>query len=248
MIILNAGVPRSGTVLVNAIVRELLIRNGISARQFDPHEQELSMLLSQLRERRRYQWQVFLIHTHSWGERSKRLLEGMERFLVGFATYRDPRDVCVSLMRLHEHTFERALKLTGGYYKYFEATCRDVSLMQIPYELLVAEKHAHIFQIARHLGFQLRLDALAAIDEATSVDRHRTVMEEVKSGKREGVISRPNPTRTILEDRETLINDRHIQSGVVGRWRTELTAEQQARVNEVFRPILDTYGYPVDDG
>jgi hypothetical protein len=240
---LNAGVPRSGTVLVSAIVRELLARNGIRARQFDAHEQELSNLLRQLRERRRYQWQVFSIHTHSWGDRPKRLLENIEPFVVGFATYRDPRDVCVSLMKLHDCEFEQGLELTGAYYKYFGALCRDLPVMRIPYELLVTEKHSHIFRIAQHLGLPVKLDALSEIAEATSIERHRAVMEEVRSGKRQDIISRPNPTRILREDKETLINDRHIQSGVMGRWRTELTSKQQERANEVFKPILKTYGY-----
>lgn len=68
-------------------------------------------------------------------------------------------------------------------------------------------------------------------------------MEQVQAGTRKKLAHRKNRKRVLVEDKETLINDRHIQSGSAGRWKTELTVEQQQMATERFAPILKRYGY-----
>ena len=50
MIVLNAGVPRSGTVLVNAILRELFALRKVPVAQANPHGAALPQLLARLIE------------------------------------------------------------------------------------------------------------------------------------------------------------------------------------------------------
>ena len=148
-------------------------------------------------------------------------------------------------MRLHDHDFETAARLVISAFDTFEATVNDCRPMVIPYELLAADRKSHIFQISRHLGFWPSLDAVTRIDAATSVDRHRAVMEKVQTRAIEGLTHRRNTNRILVEDSNTLINDRHIQSGAVGRWRQELSAEDQNEANDRFADLVRRYGYAV---
>ncbi len=116
--------------------------------------------------------------------------------------------------------------------------------MILPYERLVADKPGYIFQIAQRLGFWLGHDQVDRIDEATSVDRHKEVMRKVQAGEMEDLLHRPNSNRVLVEDPKTLINDRHIQSGVSGRWRHELSDLDQQNASRQFADLLKRYGYP----
>lgn len=244
MIVLNAGVPRSGTVLVNAILRQIYLRAGRRIGQSNPQGPFLPKLIRRLRDTGEDRSRTTLVHTHSWDEETAALLAEVAP-LVGFACYRDPRDVAVSLMRLHDHALSTAVATTLHGFRAFEAVMRDRRVMAIPYELLVSEKRSHIFQIGRRLGFWLGLDVVVAIDRDTSADRHARLMEQVRAGTLPALVHRQGMNRVVVEDRETLINDRHIQSGAVGRWRSELTPEQQVDANERFAEIIRRYGYPV---
>ena len=246
MIIFNAGVPRSGTVLVNAILRQIFEVNGTRIAQANPHGVELPKLIRHLQQTGQDRHKTVLVHTHSWDAETARLVAGSP-FVTGFINYRDPRDVCVSLMKLHEHDFEAASKMVLGSFNIFEAAVRDADLMVIPYELLITGKPGHIFQIARRLGYFPRMDQIAQIDEATSVDRHKAVMEKVQTGEMDGLARRQNTHRVLVEDPKTLINDRHIQSGASGRWRDELGEQEQKEAMQVFGPLLKRYGYSTGD-
>ncbi|MEM6663337.1 MAG: sulfotransferase domain-containing protein [Pseudomonadota bacterium] len=242
MIILNAGVPRSGTVLVNAIVRAVLSAQGAVSQQLNPHANELPHLIRRIQTEGVDRLRNFLVHTHSWDDETSAMLQA-SRHLVAFGNYRDPRDVAVSLMKLHDLDFDIALEATERYFTGFGRMTREIDLMVVPYELLVGGKRAMIFQIASHLGVWLTLERVAAIDAETSVDRHKAVMEKVQSGEGDNLKTRENRHRTLVEDGTTLINDRHIQSGAHGRWRTELSADQQSAAQERFAPLLKRYGY-----
>lgn len=245
MIVLNAGVPRSGTVLVNAILRQLFQRSGVAAQQANPHGEELPRIVRHLQQSGQDRHRTTLIHTHSWSGETGRLLRGSPH-AVGFANYRDPRDVCASLMRLHDHDFDTAATMTEHAFTHFQATTQESDVMVIPYERLVADAEGHIFQIARRLGLWPGLDAVAEIAEATSVKAHRKVMEQVQAGALDSLRQRQNRNRVLVEDSATLINDRHIQSGQSGRWRSDFDSDQQGVANERFAPLIRRYGYPPD--
>ena len=244
MIVFNAGVPRSGTVLVNAILRQIFEANGIRIAQANPHGEALPRLIRTLQRTAQDRYKTVLVHTHSWDAEAARLTRGSP-FVTGFINYRDPRDVCVSLMRLHDHDFETAAKMTLASFRIFDAMAHEEDLMVLPYERLVADKPGHIFQIAHRLGFWLGQDQVDRIDAETSVDRHKAVMEKVQAGETEGLARRNNTNRVLVEDPKTLINDRHIQSGASGRWRRELSDADQTAANECFADLLKRYGYPV---
>lgn len=244
MIIFNAGVPRSGTVLVNAILRQIFEANGIRIAQANPHGEALPRLIRTLQRTAQDRYKTVLVHTHSWDGETDAMLRGSP-FVTGFVNYRDPRDVCVSLMRLHDHDFDTAARMTLGAFQTFDTMAHQTDLMILPYERLIADKPGHIFQIAQRLGFWLGQDQVDRIDDATSVDRHKAVMEKVQAGTIDGLARRQNTNRVLVEDPKTLINDRHIQSGASGRWRQELSEADQNAANERFADLLKRYGFPV---
>lgn len=242
MIIFNAGVPRSGTVLVNAMIRTLLAQTGTGVIQTNPHGPQLPALTRQLRRQGHYRHQPVLVHTHSWDRDTQRMLTG-DPHVLAFANYRDPRDVCVSVMALHELTFEDACQAVPEYFQAFEALVHALDAMVIPYEMLVRAHETHCFQIARRLGLWPGFDQVRQAVEKTSIERHRRIMQDVRDGRVADVTERENRHRLFREHRMTLISDRHIQSGAVGRWREELSEEQQEAANAAFEAILDRYGY-----
>ena len=242
MIILNAGVPRSGTVLVNAMIRALLKKAGVRTVQSNPHGAELAQLIVRLRRNGDDRLRTVLVHTHSWDRDAERLIVGNPN-VVAFANYRDPRDACVSLMQLHDQGLEDAIRVITSYFQQFEATAMTTNALVIPYEMLVQAREAFAFQIARRLGLWPTFAQIDEVIEETSLERHRKVMEDVREGRTDSVVERQNRKRILREDRLTLINDRHIQSGATGRWRQEIPKERHDEVTEAFAPILNRYGY-----
>ena len=237
MIILNAGVPRSGTVLVNAILRELLRRRGVAARPINAHDAELPRLVQACGPS---EPSVLLVHTHSWDRESAASLRGAG--CIAFANHRDPRDVCVSLMRLHDHDFEAAAEMVLAAFAAFEALRRDLPVTELAYERLVADRRGHILRIAERLGYAPSPAEVGEVDRATSLARHRRVMAQVRAETLPVLVERRNRNRVLLEDPETLISDRHIQSGRPGRWRAELDPGQQAEAAALFADLLPRYG------
>lgn len=242
MIILNAGIPRSGTVLVNAILRQILKITGAPVSQANPHGDELPRVIRGLQRSGKDKHRSVLLHLHTWHAEATRLLSDSP-FVTGFINFRDPRDVCVSLMRLHDHDLETAAEMTTNSFTQFEYIIDALDLMVIPYELMVRDPAAHIFQIGQRLGVWLSMEDIERIQHETSVEKHEAIMKQVQDGKLDSLQKRPNRNRTLVEDTRSLINDRHIQSGVSGRWRTELNEADQARLNELFAPLVQRFGY-----
>lgn len=242
MIILNAGIPRSGTVLVNAILRQILKTTGAFVVQGNPHGEELPQLVRDVQRAGKDKYRTVLIHLHTWHHDATRLLADSP-FVTGFINYRDPRDVCVSLMRLHDHDLETAATMTTNAFVHFESTIEALDLMVIPYEFLVRDPGAHIFQIGRRMGLWLGMEEVARIQKETSLKKHEAIMKQVQAGTLDSLQKRPNKNRMLVEDTKSLINDRHIQSGASGRWRSELSEADQAELNEKFAPLLQRFGY-----
>ena len=243
MLILNAGVPRSGTVLVNAMIRGLLKQAGTGTIQVNPHGRELPVMVAEIKRIGQYHHRPVLVHTHSWDRDTRAMLTG-DPHVVALANYRDPRDVCVSLMKLHDLEFDGTMTAVKSYYGAFEAVVRALGAMVIPYELLVTSQRAYCFQIARHLGLWPTFAQVDQVVAETSIDQHRKVMHDVQNGQVPELVERQNRNRVLREDQKTLINDRHIQSGASGRWRSELTDDQQKAATKEFASIIERYGYP----
>lgn len=237
MIVFNAGVPRSGTILVNAILRCLYEGAGLSANFANPVGRHVSFLVKTLIESGQDRRDNTLVHTHDWDCETARLVAG-NASITGFLNRRDPRDVCVSLMVLHDWSFDAAVDMVLHYFAQFEETAAATSWPIIEYETLVSDKPATIRAIAHHLGFRPDAADLRRIDTATSVERHTAIMNKVRDYAAAKSRDLPDGAPTYYEDARTMINHRHIQSGKTGRWREELSAAQQAIATDVFAELI----------
>lgn len=240
MIIFNAGVPRSGTVYVNAIIRHLI---GGPVVQANPHGPELFPTVEQLLGEGNTRAVPAIVHTHSWDPSTSALVRQHDD-IVGFLNYRDPRDACVSMMKMHDLSFDEAASEIVECYSVFEETGAETGWLLIRYENLVTNPVQVVSRIASELGLEGSIEAISSALEASSLDRHRAVMQAVADGRQPSIRQRKNRYRTLHEDAETLITDRHIQSGAIGRWRTELGPDECRYLDQCFAPLLGRYGYP----
>lgn len=241
MIIFNMGIPRSGTVWAFNVFRELWTEKQVpfSTRTMNgPREVEAGLMdLSPIDEA--------IAHFHEITPAVERLAQHDD--VRPFFSYRDPRDVVVSLMGLHDVGFEEAVQMTVRAYQHFSKAVCLPGIMLIPYNHIVEHPEAIIFQMATKLGILLDLQGVRDIAARTAIDRHRRIMNETRetpelSGS-ERVLTVPTGTRHVRIDRLHYITDRHIQSGRNGRWREELELWQQQAVQERFAKLVALLGF-----
>ncbi|MEM9059658.1 MAG: sulfotransferase domain-containing protein [Pseudomonadota bacterium] len=244
MLIINGGLPRSGTVLVGNLARLMVERRGLRWDRYNP--QERRHLPEFLQVVRTYPAEpALIVHTHLIDDAILRAASDRTDARVIW-NIRDPRDCLVSLMRLHDLNLNRALHAMGIYLAHAALVWdSDSKVLKIRYEDLRKDTGSLITAIAIALGFALEPGEAVQLQAATSMDRHRSVMKGL-SETSEQVVTHVTKTRQMREDEVTLINDRHIQSGASGRWKEELAAPEQKRVNEALRPWLDRFGYSMD--
>jgi len=237
MLILSLGVPRSGTILVFNVLREILEHRNIEFRTVNTNYPETTAFL----EKHDFSGNV-LMHAHNVLPAVQKVIP--RRDVITFFNYRDPRDVLVSMMKLHDESFEKCLELTEISFNHLLIARRFPRIMFIPYTQLMSSTEACIFQIAQKLGIFLSLKTVSQIREATSLEAHKKVMQDV-SDRAVSVQVRKNPKRELSESTTHFINDRHIQSGESGRWQRELTAEQQRLATDKFLTLLKQLGFEV---
>jgi hypothetical protein len=238
MLTLSLGVPRSGTILVFNILREILTRRQVEFRSVNANYPETEAFLAQ----HDYKDNV-LMHAHNVLPEVQKALQRPD--VIAFFNYRDPRDMVISMMKLHDYTFEKCMELADISFAHYRIARKFPRIMFIPYDLLVGAPGAYVFQIAQRLGIFLPLDVVAAIEKATSLDAHKKVMRDVAAAKVDVQI-RKNPRRTLKESTTHFINDRHIQSGRSGRWRRELSLDQRQQATEHFKDLLIELGYTLE--
>ncbi|WP_306151545.1 hypothetical protein [Roseovarius sp. MMSF_3281] len=242
MIIINAGIPRSGTVLVNAIIRRILEGQG-EVESLNPPASPGDMLREVME--RGHAGRSVVFHCHQWTAEDTQRIKALGAEAVSFCNYRDPRDCCVSLMRLHDHPLELSMANMRHYVRFHRQTLAATGGMAIRYEDLVADTPAHVSRIAGALGVELDAGRVAAICGATSQRAHARIAQAVAEGKGAGIKTIRNSRRTLREDSDTHLADRHIQSGRSGRWQQELSPEDQARLSEGLADDVRALGYRI---
>ena len=243
MLIINGGVPRSGTVLVGQIVSALLARNGIERARYSPQEPRHLPEMA----RRVAGWAgpgALLVHTHLADRRVLAALAARSDAVV-FWNHRDPRDALVSLRRLHNMPLERALIAMELYLRADALVAQSGLARRFRYETLVGDVPGAIGTIAADMNLSVTADDVAEIQDQTTPERHAAVMRAVAEGTAPDVAELKTLFRTLREDPDTLINDRHIQSGRAGRWRDELSPAEQAQVAARLAPWIRALGYAI---
>lgn len=244
MIVLNAGMPRSGTVLVNSIIRNLFSQSGIHHRSVNLNADQIAPHMRKYMARGLHRWRVLIIHMHGWNDEVAQAVAEARPFVTAITHRRDPRDICVSLRRLHEDPLDTLLPYLNGLTQSHLAMIRDMpDALLLRYEDDVPDADALVRKVAAHLHLPVTDAQVTKITNATSMTAHRKVMEAVSDGTAEDVREIPNRHRTLREDPTNHIVDRHIQSGETGRWRNELTTTEQKRVQTALAGAIRSLGY-----
>ena len=183
-----------------------------------------------------------LVHTHLIDQACLQALAARGDAVV-FWNHRDPRDALVSLIRLHDLPLARALHSLEVYLTAADLPRQWGKAFGIRYERLVADVGQHITGIAGALGLTTDPAEVDRIRQSTSPEAHVQVMRKLHNRGAEDTTRIQTLFREMREDPETLINDRHLQSGRSGRWRTELDADAQTIVAERLHPWIKAYGY-----
>lgn len=241
MFIVHGGLPRSGTVLVGTIIRALLFRRGHGFTRLAPQERRDLPRYADL-IRTRAATPATLSHTHLIDRACIAALAGREDATV-FWNYREPRDVLISLMRLHALDFDHALRSVEIFLRSEREVANAGLGIRLRYEDLVADPTRHVLLIAGAAGLDVGPEDAEQIAAETAPEQHRAVM----LGLRDGVVPNQRTLPTLhgplREDPDTLINEHHIQSGAAGRWRNELTPEQQDRATRHLGRWIEVLGY-----
>ena len=241
MLIINGGMPRSGTVLVGNLIRLMLERRGIGWRRYNPQERRHLPNLLKLAQTPITKGSI-IVHTHLI---NAEIIECLERRddTVMLWNHRDPRDALVSLMQLHDLSLEDGIEALHVYGHATEIAHTAPSALKITYERLIEDLAGHIHQFASHLRFTLQPGEVDDLIRSTSPKAHSGVMQQLNDNTLEQTRTIQTKRRMMREDPKTLINDRHIQSGRIGRWHTELPGETHDDVNAELAHWIRLFGY-----
>lgn len=240
MLILNMGIPRSGTTWAYNVFRHILDNSGLPYDTSNPHGATAvdAELASASPDR------TTILHLHDVTENVVR--RACSPGCAAFFNIRDPRDVVVSQMHLHDANFKEAVQMTLGAFVSLQRASAIPGLMLIPYDHIKNHAEALIYQMALRVGHFVALQKAADIEEDTSIGKHHAKMNQVIQQQEQpesGIKSIFTGRRHVKCDEKSLITDRHIQSGETGRWKEELGPDQQEELNRVFANILQQIGF-----
>jgi hypothetical protein len=164
--------------------------------------------------------------------------------LPNICTLRDPRDSFVSLNSYDEMTFDEIKDYVLKNLRYIDKYERKDKSLFIDFEDMMANSLAAVGRIADYLKLNLSEEIILEVDEQTNIDSARKTMNGLSD--RDGSDS-VHKVRSHLVDNLTFIHEKHVQSAKSGRWKTELSQDEQRRVNEAFAPWLLSMGYETSD-
>jgi len=232
MLYLIGGMPRSATVWSFNAADLILKHRGIHCRKVNANSpEELDAAIADYDPE-----ENLLVHFHDMSE-SLRKIAGQRHVRMAYS-YRDPRDIVCSQIKLHHVSFEQAVGMTSVACNHFLDALKLPGRMLIPYYSATQHPQAIVYALAFHLGHMIGQSEVEAICRETAAGKFKGIMEQVDKGG-EGTESAFTGHREVRYDPETLVTDRHIQSGKTGRWKDELTEEQQRVLHEVFGKFVE---------
>ncbi len=253
MIVLNMGIPRSGTVWAFNVFRGIFETLDLPYRTCNANspadvDAALNSAISAAGAispagavSAAEPDDNLIVHFHDLTGRVEQVAASPDAAL--FFNYRDPRDIVVSQMKLHGVGFPMAVRMTMEAFRALLAVTKMPGAMLIPYPHIGPHAEALIFQMGLRLGYLLDLVSVRAIAQRTSAARHQQLMKRVDGSAEQDVRSAFTGQRWIRYDESTLVTDRHIQSGKDGRFKDELSPSQQTEVNRIFADVIDWLGF-----
>lgn len=155
-------------------------------------------------------------------------------------TYRDPRDVLVSLHDFKGWSIEDGVRAILHEMPYIETFWKHDRSLKLRYEDMKEDPKVEIRKIAQFLRVQVDDVFVERLHEHTSTDTARKISESLPALQGDAVRQEEDH----LVHREQLLHTGHVLDGAVGKWRTRLDERQQAFVGEHLASSVQLLGYP----
>ncbi len=220
MLVLTGGTPRSGTTWLTHLAQGVLGHTDETYRTVNansPQEVREAILSHCLGENT-------VVHFHAVIPLVQEVAKNGQA-IVWYA-FRDPGDILVSQMRWRDIDFEKALRMATASMNQFQKAVNDSNIRIVPYALLQKAPEAFIFQLGREMGKILNFGDIHSIIEACDISRNQKIIQEISEGQ---------------EHQDSLLAPGHIQSGKLGRWKEELSPQQQERVQNTFQNFYSLF-------
>jgi hypothetical protein len=242
MVIINIGMPRSGTLWRYKIIRDLVMAAGgkdgsdIRKRYFlHPFYRDLNAHIDTLSNRRlpistypSLLGETYVLNTHAGPTRfvQRGLQNGRIKAIYG---YRDPRDCILSMLEYsrnpnpnlsvadfkNQKTIEDAAKYMLRYLEIWKEWYATGGTLMLRYESQLEGFEAFIQSIITYLGLEL--------DDSLTQE----------------IISRYLPKQPASDGGKT-----HFSKGIARRYETEFSPEEKNYLSDQFGPYLEQMGYP----
>ncbi len=178
-----------------------------------------------------------VIKAHAIGPRALAALRAGRVRAV--CTFRDPRDCVASDLTFRRAAFDEAVRRVTHNLTYLGFYRSAGHTLFVRYEDMIADPLPQVARVAAHLGVAADDAALRRVDALTGLATSRAICDGLRHRRPDDVAWSDH--RRV--DPATQLHENHIHSGRVGRWRDELSADQQGHLADVFHPWLVELGY-----
>jgi hypothetical protein len=233
MLIICCGMMRSGSTLQYQLTVAILEKTGKGTGYGEIRNSNCQELLEKYSST---PMQVVKVHQF-------RHLKGVKKAIAdkqakGIYSYRDIRDVTVSLMKMRKATFERLIfetrEITECIRDFYNWTNLDEMLIS-RYEIMINNLPQEVFKIAEHLNIDISQEDTQEIADNYSIERQKKRIQKWKTSK-----SNDN-----LYDPKSLLHANHINSGQGNQWNQILTPIQVAYLESISKEWLSLVNYPL---
>jgi hypothetical protein len=158
-------------------------------------------------------------------------------------TFRDPRDCVASDIVFLGQGLEASVRRVAMTLEYLQHYQMTDHILLLRYENMMIDRRREIRRIAEHLKITLDDAAVHRIDAETDLEATKKICRQLKM----------RPSNAVLHiashrvDPETHLHENHVSNAKIGRWRTELSADQGRWLTEYFSSWLLNLGYETHD-
>lgn len=232
-VIMTIGLHSSASTWVFNVLRELMIAQHGESRVLAVYSDTVAKVIEDRQALGRYV--VWKMH---FGEPAWEVFAQFADPTI-LLTLRDPRDAVLSLVNRFNTSVQLATKAVGMDCNRL-LQCAPAGHPILRYEESFFHNRETIRKIAGYIGVAVDEATIERIGDRFSTESVRAFAEQVAALPAERVQGDP---AIDLYDEVTQIHRGHIGDGSVGKWRHQLSVEQQAAITAHFAPFLARFGY-----
>ncbi|MGK7939056.1 MAG: sulfotransferase domain-containing protein [Crocosphaera sp.] len=233
MLIICCGMMRSGSTLQYQLTVAILEKTGKGTGYGEIRHSNCQELLQKYSST-----SMHVVKVHQF-----RHLKGVGKAIAeqqakGIYSYRDIRDVTVSLMKMRKANFEKLMFETGEIKEcirdFYNWTNLDNMLIS-RYEVMVNNLPQEVVKIAQHLNIDISQEDAQEIAAHYSIEQQKKRIKQWKNSK----------VNEKLYDPKSLLHGNHISSGQQNQWNKVLTPIQVAYLESISKDWLSLVDYPL---